>query len=258
MCSAVRLRSLHFVPIVEESRGGLGLARGLDAMLQRIKDHASETLVRRYLALVSELVDEEDKARRMLAVAYVLQPYRPSEALRIAYLVYSMDREVLPALEIMIGVLEARGGSEKLMALRSERDRILGVNRPSAPHDDIPSPAIDRGEINLEPKPVQEPQARFELTQTGEGQPEHASPILAIKAPTPSSLRQTLLKGDHPQDVLARLPNVSRGGPNELGPGRERIIPPTASAEGLAAGGGATTIQMARASLIGCFQSPWL
>lgn len=116
------------------------MAKGLDAILERIKERASPTLVERYLALLGDLDDEVDKAKRALAVAKVLQTQRSSQALSIAHMVYKSGQEQSAALDIMINILERRGRHRQAEQLRIEKQ---GLQKPQ-------TNALKRHELSID------------------------------------------------------------------------------------------------------------
>lgn len=100
------------------------MSKGLDAILGRIKEQASPTLVERYLALLAELPDDVEKAQRALAVANILLGQRPSQALQIAQMVYETGHEQMSALDIIIGILEQKGRHQEAERFRAKKRRL--------------------------------------------------------------------------------------------------------------------------------------
>lgn len=217
------------------------MSRGLDAILERIKQSPSSTLVSRYLSLVAELDDEGEKARRALAVAGVIQATRPVEALNIAHMVYATGYEPLAALDVMIQTLEARGRHGKAAALRSERERLekagagaqADARRVRPPSLDLDSEADDDAPQLRAATTVQldddESGARVDALQDETSVEPAAAvgePVFAVKgraAPRATGLPQSS------RAALSAVPWLSThkvtGSPG-VGPGRERIIVP--------------------------------
>lgn len=98
------------------------MSKGLDVMLERLGKDYRPNLVRRYLDLVNEIGDADEKARRSLALAKTILPMDSGEALRIAGLVHKSGQKTGEALDLMIMALRARGKFAKAEALRKQRD----------------------------------------------------------------------------------------------------------------------------------------
>lgn len=112
--------------------------RGLDGILQRIRQGASKTLVDRYLALVAEIAGEREKAERSLDLAEALQTQgMTDDALAVAAMAHAADRANIRALDLMIAAMETKGRHAKADVLRTERNRIAGMGRTTMPEEQV-------------------------------------------------------------------------------------------------------------------------
>jgi hypothetical protein len=222
------------------------VSRGLDAILERIKQSPSSTLVSRYLSLVAELDDEGEKARRALAVAGVIQATRPVEALNIAHMVYATGYETLAALDAMIKTLEARGRHGKAAVLRNEREKLekdgagaqANAGRVKPPLLDLDSESDDGAPqvraattLRLDGDESGERDDASEDETAVEPAPVVSEPVFAVKGrPAPRGTGRPQASRAAVGAMPWLSPNKVTGSPG-VGPGRERIIvPPKAAA----------------------------
>ncbi len=108
------------------------MAKGLEKLLDRIKNDPSATLVNRYLVLVAEITSEPDKSNAALALAEVLVSSRADQALSIAHMTYKADPRNGRALDVMIAVMDAKGRYGKSEVLKRERQKLFEMNGSTA------------------------------------------------------------------------------------------------------------------------------
>lgn len=115
--------------------------KGLDQFLAKIRENPRATLISRYLTLVAEIEDENQKAERALDLAESLVKSRPQETLRLAHMVFGSDPTNLRALDLLIAAMESRGRAGKAEVLKIEREKIakqLGENPVREPSARLP------------------------------------------------------------------------------------------------------------------------
>jgi hypothetical protein len=117
------------------------MSKGLANLLDRITNTPDQRLVDRYLALIAEIKDEEEKSARALDLAATLVNQNSDEAMRIAHMVFRADPTSLRALDIMIAGLEDRGRYAKAEVLKNERQKLEQIKNDAAHRASRPAPS---------------------------------------------------------------------------------------------------------------------
>lgn len=101
--------------------------KGLEILLGKIaEDPTRNTIKRRYLALVSELADAQQKAHWCLKLARLYAKKNPQNALQIAYVICKYEADNIEALNIIIDSFEMMGRGFQADAMR---DHLANVKR---------------------------------------------------------------------------------------------------------------------------------
>lgn len=100
------------------------MARGLEKILEKIGENPRQTLIGRYLSLIADIKDEDDRASHALALAEQLVGTKTDDALRIAYMVYESGRHLTRALKIVIQCFEDKGRAGKVAVLKLELEKL--------------------------------------------------------------------------------------------------------------------------------------
>jgi hypothetical protein len=104
---------------------GEPMSLGLDKILEKIKaDPTRRVLHNRYLVLVSDLSDTEEKFRRTIDLANIYLTINPAEAMQVANMVYSVDRNNIRSLELIIKCFELLGKMEQANLIRVELQNV--------------------------------------------------------------------------------------------------------------------------------------
>lgn len=102
------------------------MGSGLDKILAKIKeDPTRQILHSRYLVLIADLPDVEEKKQRTLDLAKVYLASNQTEALKLAYMVYQVDKSNIPCLELMAECFDLMGKTDKAAMIRRERDSAV-------------------------------------------------------------------------------------------------------------------------------------
>ncbi len=97
---------------------------GLKKILARVAETPTSTMIDRYLALVSELPNEQEKTERVLDLGEGLLIKAPTEALRVVGMVHDAAPKNIRAYDILIAAFEKLGRAAKAGVLRVERDKL--------------------------------------------------------------------------------------------------------------------------------------
>ncbi|MBM4252856.1 MAG: hypothetical protein FJ146_12865 [Deltaproteobacteria bacterium] len=106
---------------------------GLKKILTRVAETPTSTMIDRYLALVSELSNEQQKTERVLDLGEALIAKAPTEALRVVGMVHDAAPKNVRAYAILIAAFEKLGRTAKAGVLRLERDKLLKAAPPVEP-----------------------------------------------------------------------------------------------------------------------------
>jgi hypothetical protein len=84
--------------------------KGFDLILNRLRQDPSQTTLRlRYVALVTDLEDIEEKIAAVLKLLDVYRANYPAEALELAYLICKYDPKNIKAIEIIVEIFRRQG-----------------------------------------------------------------------------------------------------------------------------------------------------
>lgn len=101
------------------------MAKGLDKILEKISDNPRQTLVGRYLSLIADIPDEDERAGFALDLAETIAKSKPDDALKISFMIYQAGRHRVRSLQIVIGCFEAKGRAGKVAVLKMELEKLL-------------------------------------------------------------------------------------------------------------------------------------
>ena len=146
------------------------MAKGFEKLLERIKEQPSDDqLIGRFLQILAETKDDEEKVHHTLALANLLVGSNPRQAVRIVHMVYRHQPDNLRAIDIMIAGFRAMGKIAKAEVLAIEKEKILkNQNIPMAPGKNLPPQNKTTRQVSSEPIDLQlpnEPSAfKFDLS----------------------------------------------------------------------------------------------
>lgn len=109
--------------------------RGIESLLGKMRRAPDSTMLReRILALLAELVDDEEKVRLTLELADIVRKGDPLSGLRIAHMAYQFDRTNIQALTAIAESLRRLGRDQKADQIIQEIDRLLqSGGKPTSP-----------------------------------------------------------------------------------------------------------------------------
>lgn len=101
------------------------MAKGLDKILEKIRANPRQTLIGRYLSLVTDIPDEDERAGLALDLAEAIVKLKPNDALNISFMIYQSGRHVIRSLQIVIDCFEVKGRAGKVAVLKMELEKLL-------------------------------------------------------------------------------------------------------------------------------------
>jgi hypothetical protein len=121
------------------------MAKGLENILEKISENPRQTLVGRFLSLIADIPNEDERAGYALDLAEQLAKSKPDDALKIAYMIYGSGRHLARALKVVIECFETKGRPGKVAVLKLELEKIKRELNGQPGEAPLPLPDLKTG-----------------------------------------------------------------------------------------------------------------
>ena len=128
------------------------MAKGLENILEKIIENPRQTLVGRYLSLIADIPDEDERAGYALDLAEQLAKSKPNDALKIAYMIYGSGRHLTRALKVVIACFETKGRPGKVAVLKIELEKLTRELNGGPAESPLPLPDLKTGQGAIPPQ----------------------------------------------------------------------------------------------------------
>jgi hypothetical protein len=131
---------------------GVRMAKGLENILEKIRENPRQTLVGRYLSLIADIPNEDERAGYALDLAEQLAKSKPDDALKIAYMIYGSGRHLTRALKVVIECFETKGRPGKVAVLKLELEKLKRELNGQPGEAPLPLPDLKTGNGSVPPQ----------------------------------------------------------------------------------------------------------
>jgi hypothetical protein len=128
------------------------MTKGLENILAKIIENPRQTLVGRYLSLIADIPDEDERAGYALDLAENLVKAKPDDALKIAYMIYGSGRHLTRALKVVIECFETKGRPGKVAVLKLELEKLTRELNSGIVEAPLPLPDLKTGQGAVPPQ----------------------------------------------------------------------------------------------------------
>ncbi len=128
------------------------MAKGLENILEKIRENPRQTLVGRYLSLIADIPNEDERAGYALDLAEQLAKSKPDDALKIAYMIYGSGRHLTRALKVVIECFETKGRPGKVAVLKLELEKLKRELNGQPGEAPLPLPDLKTGNGSVPPQ----------------------------------------------------------------------------------------------------------
>lgn len=156
------------------------MSKGLNKILEKIKEDPSRKMLKdRYLALVSELSDADEKEAMNLNLAEVYLAEFPQEALEIAHGVQRNNKSSLRALTLIESSLRQLGKAAKADVIQNEIDKLKAAaeaNNSQSSEALTPPQQTDENVLNQSQKKASATSVKSEPSNSGKVEAQNIEP----------------------------------------------------------------------------------